>query len=85
MADLVHNLDLIRPIRLRDILKFSVACALNPQSLTVQDYENLRSDGLSSEEIVEVIAMCAFSMYATTFADATKIAIDDEFTAILRP
>jgi uncharacterized peroxidase-related enzyme len=85
MASLVENLDLIRPIRLRDILKFSVTCALNPQGLTVQDYDNLRSHGLSSEEIVEIIAMCAFSMYATTFADATKIAIDDEFTAILRP
>lgn len=85
MADLVQNLDLIRPVRLRDILKFSVTCALNPQGLTAQDYESLRFHGLSSEEIVEIIAMCAFAMYATTFADATKIAIDDEFTAILRP
>lgn len=33
MADLVQNLDLIRPVRLRDILKFSVTCALNPQVL----------------------------------------------------
>jgi uncharacterized peroxidase-related enzyme len=83
MAALVHNLDAVRPVRFKDILKFSVKCALNPQSLSEGDYVGLRSHGLSSEEIVEIIAMCAFSMYATTFADATRIAIDDEFTDLL--
>ena len=85
MADLVRDMDAIRPVRVRDILKFSVKCGLTPQAVTAEDYAGLHEHGLSNEEIVEIIAMCAFSMYATTFADATKVAIDDEFTAILHP
>jgi len=85
MVDLVRDMDAIRPLRARDILKFSVKCGLTPQALTTEDYAVLHSHGLSNEEIVEIVAMCAFSMYATTFADATKVAIDDEFRAILQP
>ena len=84
MDDLIRDMDAIRPVRVRDILKFSVKVALTPQAVTDDDYAGLHLHSLSNEEIVEIVAMCAFSMYATTFADATKVAIDDEFRAILQ-
>ena len=84
MANLVQNLDAIRLVRFKDILKFSVKCALTPQCLTAGDYSGLRVHRLSNEEIVEIVSMCAFSMYAIAFANATRVAIDDEFTGILQ-
>jgi uncharacterized peroxidase-related enzyme len=78
------NIDAIEPQRTREVLRFAVHCATNPGSLTLADYEVLRSHGITEAELVELVAMAAFSVYATIVADALKVDIDTGFHAILQ-
>ncbi len=83
LVALTENIDVLRPERTRDILRFSVKCAMRPRSLEETDYAKLRRHGVTDSEIVETIAMCGFSVYAITVADALKLEIDHEVTNIL--
>jgi uncharacterized peroxidase-related enzyme len=74
--NLVNNLDAIRPERTRAIILFSVKAATEPQSLTDADYEALKRHGVDDNEIIEIVAMCAFAVYAITIADALKVEKD---------
>jgi len=83
LAALVDNIDALRPERTRDIIHFSVKCALKPRTLEQSDYAKLRQHGITDSEIVETVAMCGFAMYAVTVADALRLDIDPETTSIL--
>jgi uncharacterized peroxidase-related enzyme len=78
------NIDAIEPQRTREVLRFAVHCATNPGSLTPADYEVLRSHGITEAELVELVAMAAFSVYAIIVADVLKVDIDTGFHAILQ-
>jgi len=52
---LLSNLDSLAPERTRDIIRFSVKCARDPQGLEEADFEALRGHGLSPSEIVEIV------------------------------
>jgi hypothetical protein len=56
---------------------------MDPRNLGQPDYAKLRQHGITDAEIIETIAMCGFSMYAITVADALRLEIDDEVTDIL--
>jgi len=70
---LVTDLDAVKPQRLQEIIKFAVKCALNPQGLTEADYDRVRDQGVSDEELVEIISWAALAMYNNTLADAMKM------------
>jgi alkylhydroperoxidase family enzyme len=70
---LVKDLDAVKPQRLREIIKFAVNCALNPQGLTEADYDRVRDQGVSEEELLEIVAWAALAMYNNTLADAMKM------------
>ena len=70
---LVTNLDSINPRRVQEIIKFAVQCALHPQSLTEADYDRLRDQGVSDEELVEIIGWAALAIYNDTISDGLKI------------
>jgi len=70
---LIKDLNAINPKRVREIIKFAVQCALNPQSLTEADYDRVRDQGVSDEELVEIIGWAALAMYNDTLADAMKL------------
>lgn len=74
--NLVHNIDALTPTRTRDIVRFAVKAGTKPKSLVKEDYDLLRENGLSDEEIVEVVAMSAFARYAITVAEALKLDVD---------
>ena len=80
---LVENLDALLPRRSADTVKFAVKAALRPAEIDSADYQGLRDHGISDAEIAEILAMTAFSMYATTLADAFHLAVDAEFEHIL--
>lgn len=80
---LTENIDLLRPERTRDIVHFSVKCALEPRSVEQSDYDTLRKHGVTDSEIIETVAMCGFAMYATTVADVLRLDIDPEVSSIL--
>src|SRR5215204_2386946 len=74
---LVRDVNLIQNDKLRDIILFALKCSRNPQSLAEADFEQLRRHGLKQSEIVEVIAMSAFAVYANIIADSTAMKPDE--------
>lgn len=70
---LVHDLDTVAPKRTQEIIKFAVRCALDPQGLTEVDYDRVREQGLSDEEVVELIGWAAIAMYNDTISDSMKL------------
>jgi alkylhydroperoxidase family enzyme len=56
---------------------------MTPLDIDSADYERLRGHGITDAEIAEILAMTAFSMYATTLADAFHLSVDGEFQQIL--
>lgn len=60
----------------RDVLKFALQAAKNPNSLTDADFQALRENGLSDGEIMEVVMMAAFTAFINIWADASAIALD---------
>ncbi len=73
------EIDGIDPPKVRDIVKFGVKCARDPQSLTARDFDELKAHGLRQSEIVELIAMAGLSVYANILADATGMEADAMF------
>jgi uncharacterized peroxidase-related enzyme len=74
--NLVHNIDALEPLRTRNIVRFAVKAGTEPKSMVKADYDALRKEGLSDEEIIEIVAMSAFARYAITIAEALKLDVD---------
>lgn len=79
IEELVSDVNSISDPKVRDIILFALKSARNPQSLTEKDYDMLRQHGLKQSEIVEVVAMSAFAVYANILADATAMEPDAMF------
>lgn len=67
------------PEDLRDIIGFATHCAAAPHELCAEDFDRLRRHGLSTQEILEVIATASAAVYAIIIADATKLETDAMF------
>lgn len=80
LESLSGDLESFRPVHTRDILRFGLKCSRFPQDLTQEDFQKLERHGLSQEEILEVVAMSALSVYINTIVDATGIPVDSIFT-----
>jgi len=50
--------------------------------LTEDDSESLRQHGLRQFEIMEIIAMAVFAVYANIIADATMMETDQMFDTV---
>ena len=84
LAALDGNLQALAPQRVQAIVTFAQKCALDPQSLEEADYDDVRNQGISDQEMVEIIALAALGNYLDTLADAMKIEIDSVFTEVLK-
>jgi uncharacterized peroxidase-related enzyme len=73
---LVYNIDALQPERTRDIVRFAVKTGVDPTSLTEDDYDSLKKYKMPEEEIIEIVAMSAFAVYAITVAEALKLEVD---------
>jgi uncharacterized peroxidase-related enzyme len=82
LDELVRDYKSITDLKVRDTILFAVKCSKNPQSLTEADYDKLREFGYKQSEIVELIAMSAFAVYANIIADATSTEPDKMFDEI---
>jgi len=76
------DLDAVADPKLRDMLRFAVKAAHNPQSLAPLDYSGLRAYGLQTPEIMEIIGMAAFAVYANIIVDATAMDSDPMFDTL---
>lgn len=79
---LVRDVTVIPDPVLRDMVRFSLKCARDPQSLETADYDALSQHGLKPSAIVELVAMSALAVYANIIADATAMEADPMFTAL---
>ncbi len=61
----------------RAILEFSVKVAKDPNSMTDQDFAILRDQGLSEEEIMEVVMLVGFTNFINNWSDAYAIPLDN--------
>lgn len=84
LEDLIRDVNSIPDEKLRDIITFALKCSRDPQGLTEKDYEQLRKHDLGHSEIIEIIAMSAFAVYANIIADATAMNPDEMFNSILK-
>jgi uncharacterized peroxidase-related enzyme len=82
LESLVRDVNNLPDPKLRDMIKFSVKCSRNPQGMSDTDYESLRAHGLNQPEIMEIIAMSAFAVYANIIADATAMESDEMFNKL---
>ncbi|HET9605551.1 MAG TPA: hypothetical protein VFO87_00760 [Nitrospira sp.] len=64
------------------MIQFTLKCSRNPQTVTQADHEALRQHGLNRSEIMELIAMSAFAVYANIIADATAMEPDPMFNTL---
>jgi uncharacterized peroxidase-related enzyme len=79
LDELVRDVSMISDLKLRETILFAVKCSRDPQSLTEEDYDKLRNLGFTESEVVELIAMAAFAVYANILADATAMEADPMF------
>ena len=66
------------------MILFALKCSHSPQSLAEGDFEKLRGHGLKQSEIMEIIAMSAFAVYANIIADATAMSSDEMLQQALK-
>jgi len=83
LARVTGDLDSLTPRRVQAIIKFAQKCALTPQSLVEADYEAVRAEGISDQELIEIIGLAALGNYLDTLADGLKVEVDSVFTEIL--
>jgi uncharacterized peroxidase-related enzyme len=73
---LVNDLPQLTPERIRATLQFALKVARSPKALVREDYDDLRAQGLSEEELVEIIQLAAMASSGDVLADALKVDVD---------
>jgi uncharacterized peroxidase-related enzyme len=76
LEQLAHDLGNVNPQRVRAIIQFALKVAIDPQGLVAEDYERVREQGVSDEELLEVIVIAGVANFADTLADALKLEVD---------
>lgn len=77
LAMLAKDLGNVSPKRVQAVIEFALKCALTPQALIPEDYERVRQQGVSNEEIVEIIFIAALANFSDTLADSLKVEVDE--------
>ena len=82
LEKLVRDVYSIDDAKVRDMILFALKCAKNPQGLLDSDVAKLYAHGLPVSQVVELIAMSAFAVYANIIADATAMDPDEMFSTL---
>lgn len=82
LEQMVRDVAAIPDPVLRDMVRFAVKCARDPQGVEKADYDVLIGHGLSQSVLVELVAMSALAVYANIIADATAMEPDEMFTSL---
>lgn len=73
---LIEDLGSVSPQRTRAIIEFAIKASHDPQGLMAEDYQRVREQGVTDEELTEIILIVAIAKFADTLADALKIDMD---------
>lgn len=60
----------------RAILEFALKISARPAEVDKQDYDLLLEQGISQQEILEIIALSAYCNFINTWADLSQIPVD---------
>jgi uncharacterized peroxidase-related enzyme len=83
LESLDNDLESLSPRRVQVIVKFAKKCAMDRANLTAQDFDEVRAQGISDAEIMEVISLAALTNYLNTIADSLKVDVEDAILAAL--
>ena len=83
LSALVQDLGNVTPERIRAIIAFALKAARYPQEMEAEDFDRLREQGVTDEEIMEIILVTAMSRYTNTLSDVLQIDVDSAVTEAL--
>jgi uncharacterized peroxidase-related enzyme len=75
---IAKDLGEVNPERIRIIIEFALKAALNPQELEPADYDAVRAQGITNEEIVEIILVAGMAVLADIMADGLKVELEKQ-------
>jgi alkylhydroperoxidase family enzyme len=78
LENLANDLDNVSPKRLRAIIQFALRCAFDAQGLTAADYQQVREEGVSDDELAQIIFLAALANFNDTLADSLKIEVEPD-------
>ncbi|MFQ5758006.1 MAG: carboxymuconolactone decarboxylase family protein [Acidiferrobacterales bacterium] len=84
LAALDSDLAGLSPRRVQAIVEFAKKCATDRHNLSDADYDSVREQGISDEEIVEIISLAALGNYLDTIADSLKLEVDEAIAQALQ-
>ena len=76
LRTLINDLPHLTPERIRATIQFALKIARSSKSLVREDYDAVRAQGVSEEELVELIHLAAMASSGDVLADALKIEVD---------
>lgn len=76
LEKMANDLGNVNPRRLRAIIEFALQCAFDSQGLTAADYERVREQGISDDEMAQIIFLAALANFNDTLADSFKIEVE---------
>jgi uncharacterized peroxidase-related enzyme len=83
LSALVKDLGNVSPERIRVIIAFALKAARHAQDVGAEDFDRLRKEGVTDEEIMEILLVAAMSRYTNTLSDALRIDVDSAVTETL--
>jgi len=84
LAALDGDLAALSPQRVQAIVSFAKKCATDRHNLDEADFASVREEGVSDEEIVEIVSLAALGNYLDTIADSLKLEVDEPIAQALR-
>jgi uncharacterized peroxidase-related enzyme len=83
LSALVKDLGNVSPERIRVIIAFALKAARHAQEMDAGDFDRLREQGVTDDEIMEILLVAAMSRYTNTLSDALQIDVDPAVTETL--
>lgn len=83
LSDLVRDLGNINPERIRAIIEYALKVSNDAQGLMPEDYGQVRAQGVTDAELVEITLIAAIGNLNDALADALKIEVDSAVTEAL--
>ncbi len=71
------NPDSLPSDRVKAIIEFALKCSMHRENPTDEDFENLRNQGVTNDEIVQIVSLAGLCNYLNTMAIALKVELDD--------
>jgi uncharacterized peroxidase-related enzyme len=76
LTALVQDLGSVNPQRVRAIIEFALKVAKHAKDLSLADYDMVREQGVSDEEIMEIILIAAVSSAIDIIADSMQVEVE---------